>query len=168
MYSIWLTLNAKLATELSDHIDKLAQLTGGPAFEPHLTLCGDLKYERNEVLKLASTMAEAFSGARAKFTEVDFGSSYFQSVFLTMELPESLAGFRLSILSRFGIEPQYPPHISLAYGVKDPEPLLPQLEQINSEFAGQSVTFDNLTVMASSEDRPVEQWRCLNRFHIAA
>jgi hypothetical protein len=166
VYSLWLTFDAALAHELELLIADLARQTGGPVFTPHMTLAGDLDRPRDEVLALAQTIAPAFCSERAEFGHLDFGDTYFQSVFLTVSLRESILGLRQALLAQLDLSPAYPPHVSLAYGARDLRPGNAVLADIERWFARRPAPFASLDVMASSEDRPVEQWRCVSRISL--
>lgn len=163
MYSIWLTLKPEAADAVSGDISALADVTGGPIFEPHMTFYGDMNEERDSAKRIALSLAEVCQDAAAQVKDVSFGETYFQSVFLELELPERLAAFRLSYLAQYGVTPAYPPHISIAYGVEDHSELDPQLAKIRKRYQGKELVFDELVLMASSEDRPVEHWMALDR-----
>jgi len=163
MYSIWLTLQDPLLTDLKTDIETLARLTRGPVFDPHLTVLGDMDLPRVAVLELASTIRPAFQDVTAIVNGVGYGSTFFQSVFLELQLPDALFDLQRSMLKQLGLATKYPPHISLAYGVEERATIKPLMAEIEARYVPRKVAFEGLVVMASSRHVSTENWRILER-----
>lgn len=168
MYSLWLTFAPDVQRDLSGAVSQLAQQAKTPVFEPHMTLIGDLDLPRSEALQLTSSLSPAFQGERAKVLGLDFGKTYFQSVFLTLELSPAASCMRQSVLAQYNKKPAYPPHISLGYGIDAPDAHAALTGQFQAAFVGQVLRFQSLVLMASSEDRPIEDWLSIHQIGLAA
>lgn len=160
--SLWLTFADPVAQELQSHVADFARHNGTACFVPHMTVVGDIDLRRDAAAQLAETIAPAFAGLSGEVVKLGTGATYFQSVFLELALDPTVTAMRNSLLSQFDKSPAYPPHVSLAYGINDPAALQGKLDQIGARFGGTRLAFAELVVMASSEDRPVKDWRPLH------
>ncbi|MDP5217088.1 hypothetical protein Q5Y75_07655 [Ruegeria sp. 2205SS24-7] len=163
LYSLWLTFPQALEDQLGEHVTTLARMTKGPVFQPHVTLVGDLPYDRAREIFTSERIGPIAPRLQGRFGRLNHGDTYFQSLFLVVTLPAQVAHVRQQLLGELDLDPAYPPHVSLAYGSLDGEVPTSYLGKITSTFCDQPAPLAFLDLVASSETRPVESWKIIER-----
>jgi 2'-5' RNA ligase len=97
--------------------DKPHSLATYPVFEPHITLASvqsETPVPLSIIRELIPTTQHAF---QVKFKSVDVGDHYFRSVYITINLDETLTNLHHTVHERLKISPRTPkyPHVSLVY-----------------------------------------------------
>ena len=167
-YSLWLSPAPELAQQIKKDITRIAAITGGPVFDPHVTLAGDVSLDRDQMTTLADGFVDLVPFTSSKIVGAGFGNTYFQSFFLEIEFPGLLYNLRQSILRQLNIDVAYPPHISLAYGAGENVISEREIRSIELTYRNTEVEFASVDIVASSEDTPVEDWAYINRVPLVA
>lgn len=165
-YSLWLSPETELTQKIKSDIIRIAASYGGPIFDPHVTLAGEITSSKEQTIKLAETFADQMPAAPSRVVGIGFGHTYFQSFFLEIEFPRQLNNMRLSILNKLDLTVTYPPHISLAYGVSKREIGKREIESIQMNYCNTTVEFSSVDIVASSVDKAVEDWAYINRISL--
>ncbi len=161
-HSIWLTLDAASEARLSAVIDPLAAEYGRPAFRPHVTFLGDLASDWEATA--AAVDALDWPAARAaRVRGVDWGGTYFTAIFLELEVAPEMFTLRDGVARALtGAAPKpYTPHASLAYGPIEAAEKARLIEGFRAEFAGAEFELAEVSVVSSSVDTPIEDWKPL-------
>jgi len=127
-YTLWLEPTGRAHELLATTIAHLSQEHGGPLFDPHVTLLGDIAGQEETILQQTEQFANALSPVDVIFTVPAFLDQYFQCVFLRIEETSTLLDAHTRARTVFHKEaaPPYMPHLSLLYGLY-PKPLKEQI-----------------------------------------
>lgn len=116
-FSIWLPVGQQIKSKLELVIKDLSKLYGGPIFEPHLTLLGDIPNDKEEMLRSSKKLSAKLKPFKIELGEVSFSTTYFQSVFVRAVAKAPLLKANLLAKKIFKAENNvFMPHISLLYG----------------------------------------------------
>lgn len=137
-FSIWALPEKTTEQNLQSLIVYLSALYGGPFFQPHLTIVGDVDRGRNHVIEVAHKLAEDLDELSLKLGEVSFSTTFFQSVFIRALASAQLMDLNLNAKQLLKIENNvYMPHISLLYGshsMKTREEAVKKVALTNSSY----------------------------------
>ncbi len=164
-YSIWLSFDDESSAMLRSDIRKLHLSLGGPVFDPHLTLVGDMEAEIGQVKEMARCLASSVAPGRILVQGLETSSSFFMACYLRVQLPQSLKDQRRKILRELRCQefPGDPDHVSLAYGPLrncGPGSLL---EELSNKYTSRELTFQYVDIANSAKSIPVENWRVIKR-----
>jgi hypothetical protein len=150
---IWLVPAARDAALLRKQIDQAASLLGSPAFPPHVTMCTE-----PAVTKLAAVGPLRDLPLSVTFTALGFGDDYFHGCYLEAADDARLRELQARCVAALGGEAprNYPPHLSMAYGVLNEEQRTSVAPLMDLP---QTIIFDRLELWAG--DGPVSSWRKL-------
>lgn len=163
LYSLWLLFPDDAAQDFRNQITNLSGYFGGPVFEPHITLASDLEWDDVLMFEQQAQHCRTAEAPIARLNDIQTGNSYFQSVYFTLALPEKLAQLRLDAYAHKNVQPAFPPHISLVYGDAPDALNAPLVQAIGQTYRGISLPLDSVALVASSEDRPIEDWEILRK-----
>ncbi|MEK7111877.1 MAG: hypothetical protein AAB875_00970 [Patescibacteria group bacterium] len=138
-YSIWILLEGKAQETLKKIVNQLSIKYGGPAFEPHLTLLSPIPGKKEAVIEKANEIAKIVRPFKLTTTNVDYGETYFRSVFIRVNTSKPLIDAAMFARTLFGINSIFVSHISLFYGNVDIK---------TREEIAKSVKLPNLTFKA--------------------
>ena len=162
MQSIWLVPKEPEREKLQNLIERVAAVTGGPRFEPHVTILGDVPLPSSEVRFRIGSRIRDIPGFRLRSKEIRVGKSYFESLFLLTELPPVVSELRRlaagSLPSSSGRK-HFVPHVSLAYGRLKPA-IVGQIMEIANGAHPMSLAFDELSIVCAGRAIPLEDWFC--------
>lgn len=161
-HSIWLTLDPASEARLAAVIDPLAEKYDRPTFRPHVTFLGDLASDWETTA--AAVDALDWPAARtARVKGVDWGGTYFTAIFLDLDIAPEFAALRDGVARKLtGAAPKpYRPHASLAYGPIEAEEKARLIAGFREAFAGAEFELAEASVVSSSVDTPIEDWRPL-------
>ena len=121
-YSIWVIPPEPAFSILQRTINELAEKYGGPVFEPHMTILGNVSGELPEIEKKLKELASHIDKLELGLGPVSFSTTYFQSVLARVNSNAKLMQLNLDVKKIFGMENDvFMPHISLLYGDHDME-----------------------------------------------
>lgn len=116
-YSVWALPEQSTEEELQKIIVLLNQLYGGPHFDPHMTLLGDVKAAPEQMADVVDELAEGLSDFNLELGEVSFSTTFFQSVFVRVLATAQLMEQNLKAKQLLKLENNlFMPHVSLLYG----------------------------------------------------
>ncbi len=118
--SLWLMPPAAVRVELTAVIRDLGARYRTPAFEPHITLAGDIP-PRGDMVAKADALARRLTAFSVEPSAAAWGTSYFHAVFLPLVHDASLHEAHGLASDMFGVSRHgtYAPHLSLVYGNLD-------------------------------------------------
>lgn len=130
-YHFFLEPTGAVQAVLSDAIQQLAVLSGGPVCTPHVTLLARIEGERDVVLEGAQALALELSPLHITLGDIGMEDAYFRALYL-YAAGTNLSQAHLKATRRVGISdgPPYFPHLSLMYGNLDAATKERFLEQI--------------------------------------
>lgn len=161
-YTLWLMPKGQVYNKFFNLIKKLARENGGPIFEPHVTLLGDIELFGQGILK---KMAELVHGQRSfpvTLKQIDYEDFFFRTLFVKAEVTEPLFSLHERAKKIFGMEniPPYMPHLSLLYGnypVKLKEKIIKEIGR------DQTAQFDVSSIHLIKGGR-VDDWQIIREF----
>lgn len=163
-YTLWIVPPPDIKDILQKIILDLSKKYGGPIFESHMTLLGDIEVSEKEILEGSKELASRTKPFMLALGEVSFSTTYFQSVLVRIKSSAKLMKANLAVKQIFNVENNlFMPHISLMYGDHDME----TREKIASEVklpAGLSFQAEKIIIIPSSKDP--KDWHHLAEFSL--
>jgi 2'-5' RNA ligase len=117
-YFLWLEPTGKTHELLATTIAHLSQEHGGPLFDPHVTLLGEIAGQEGTLIHKTEKLAHALSPFDLTLTVPAFQDQYFRCVFMRVEATSALLEAHTLARKVFHKEDAIPylPHLSLLYG----------------------------------------------------
>ena len=116
-YSLWLIPEPTLNKKIKLIIDTLSEKYKGPSFPPHITLLNDFKYEKLDFKEKIKNIVSQIQPFNVFFKKVNYKKDFFESLFLDIQIDESLHSARRIANKNLKCEKKnYNPHLSLLYG----------------------------------------------------
>lgn len=164
IYSLWFKPAGATFDVLAEVIDQFAHEFGQTAFEPHVTLIGNLDGTEEEILRRAELLAKRLQPFQIELTEPAHGHQHFQCVFMRVRQTSSVMEAHARALKVFDQdEGGFMPHLSLVYGTfPDARRLeiISRLPDLRTSFEAAAVYL----IEADSDDP--KDWRELAAFPI--
>ena len=149
-FSLWLMPSGDLCEALAHTILRLSRIYQTPAFEPHVTLLGELTEPEAEVLSKTQHLASLIRPCEIRLSRADYLSDYFRCLFLRVEETKPVMEANLKarkVFNRYR-DPKYMPHLSLMYGSLGPgvkETIVPRVgDYFEKRFEVRSIVFISL------------------------
>lgn len=163
-YSLWLTPEGEVYFKLKKLIDKLANQYGGPKFEPHVTLLGDLNLSQEEALSKAFQLSIQLQPYTIGLGALDYTESYFRCVFIKAKKTKQVMRANLEARKIFNIRSneKYMPHLSLLYGNFDEnlkKKIIKELGALNFKLKVKRIYLTN-----SSRFTEPKEWQAVAEF----
>ena len=99
-FSLWLMPSGDLYEALAHTILRLSRVYQTPAFEPHVTLLGELTEPETEVLSKTQHLASLIRPCEIRLSRADYLSDYFRCLFLRVEETEPVMAELVADLRR--------------------------------------------------------------------
>lgn len=117
-YSIWAIPSSKAYERLSEVIYFLSKKYYAPIFEPHITIIGGLKGEKNNLINKTEELASKINPYKAELTQISFLNDYFKSLFVNVRKTQEVIrpNFKAERIFNKKSCSEYMPHLSLIYG----------------------------------------------------
>lgn len=116
-YSLWITPSGEVKEVLQKIINRLSSSYNGPIFEPHMTLLGNIKIHKDQMIEKAKNLSTELTQFPLSFSEASFSTTYFQSVFIRVKSTASLMNANMKAKEIYRQENTvFMPHISVLYG----------------------------------------------------
>lgn len=115
-FSIWLTFPQDIKQQLETVVRSLAEKHKSPIFEPHITLISQVTGTEEHVTNQVKVLAKNTKAFNLGLTDVDYSTTYYQSVFVRITTSLPLIKLRMQAQKIFDIDGFYMPHTSLVYG----------------------------------------------------
>ena len=117
-YHLWVKPSGAVRDMLAQTIRELARELGGPVFEPHVTLLGNLAGTEEEHIQRSQIATPQLQPFNIILSQPSYGTQYFQCVFMRAEQTPPLISAN-TVVKRIFKKPDeiYMPHLSLVYGL---------------------------------------------------
>mmetsp|Transcript_34080 Transcript_34080/g.86256 ORF Transcript_34080/g.86256 Transcript_34080/m.86256 type:complete len:190 (-) Transcript_34080:418-987(-) len=146
-YSIWLSPapDSPLYAQLEKEMGALRAEYGGPQFQPHVTLLGDIRRPRDDVAATAQALAAQIKPYRINLLNVTRGTFYYQCVFALAARDEAVmaAGAAARRAYDMGDKPHMP-HLSLLYADLDDAAKDKAASQARARLFGEGSSYSTL------------------------
>ncbi|MBI2334274.1 2'-5' RNA ligase family protein [Candidatus Daviesbacteria bacterium] len=166
-YTLWIVPNPQIKSILEKIILDLSQEYGGPYFEPHMTLLGDIEVSEKEILEGTQKLASSIKPFALTLGEISFSTTFFQNVFVRVKSNAKLMDANLKAKQVFKMDNNlFMPHISLLYGDHD----MSTREKIASNIElspDLSFRAEKISVVTSSSRNP-RDWQHVVQFSFNA
>jgi hypothetical protein len=159
-YSLWLAPDRE-----SPEYERLAELIeeyaraheNSPAFDPHLTVAGNLSKDKSEILSVGEQLVEEHYPIDVSLERPYCSTTKFQCVFLLAEPSTALLELQQDATELLGSEPgMYVPHLSLIYSTMDLAERRELVDSLGEEGLGMTFTASELQVAETGG--PVPDW----------
>ena len=162
-HSIWLHPTEDVAESLRGDIGRVCKLSGGPLFEPHVTLLGDLSGPPEKTQFACESVFRQTNAIRVKAIGLASTNRFFMSLFLELDMPAALYAARADIAERLSVQPPpFRPHISLAYGYDAQAAPAGILDELNAKNVGRAFCLSAISVVASASTIAIEKWKIMS------
>lgn len=163
-HSVWLCPEAEQGRPLVDAITGYAQRFGTPAFEPHVTLLGDLLWAPQVTVAACRSVLTHLLSTTGCVSRVSQTTDYFMSLFLDVDIAAPVATARAELAAALSIDALQPfrPHLSLAYGLSAEEPGQKAVQELSDRFVGQTLKFNDIKIVHSAKKVAIENWRTIH------
>jgi len=117
-YSLWLIPSGEQERRLAETIGRLSRESGGPLFEPHLTLLGGIGGAEDLAVAATGRLAAALRPIVLQFCAIEFGNEPYRCLYLRVAENDHLTAAQREAMRLFGrtVDPSFMPHLSLFYG----------------------------------------------------
>ena len=122
-YSIWLTLEKDSRSSYRNLIIKLSKRFKSSSFEPHCTIYGRLDINLDDIKAVITDLVTTRNQFSTTVKTLKSGNSQWKSLYLSIKNNQQMNFLHLQCKKKFGLSRKYAfdPHLSLAYGLYDPE-----------------------------------------------
>ncbi len=163
-YWIWGLFSSKDTYFLNQIKAKVQSKLKSPFFQTHLTLSGPYLNISDIFLNKLKNFAKDNSAISLNVDGYDFRQEIYKSFFIAIKNSCSLKELRRNIynLSKFDLENNYSPHISLSYGnheLKEKKELISKLSKINK-----SITLSKIALVFVDEN--INLWKIIESFDL--
>lgn len=161
-YTLWLMPKGEVYNRFESLIKKLAKEYGGPIFEPHVTLLGDIEQSEEEVIRKTEQLVLGQKPFPITLKQIDYQDYHFRALFVRAEITESLLSLHNRAKEIFGMQdiPSYMPHLSLLYG-NYPNELK---EKIISEIGREQTAQFEVSSVYLIKGGEVKDWQIVKEF----
>lgn len=182
-YSLWMMPDATSEQNivLQREIDTSSALYKTPRFPAHVTLLPDIKMASDEVLERTRNLVKVWwqdehlkEGWKATFQKVKRGSSYFQCVYILLEMDPTVmraATIAREVFKMESVLGPYMPHLSLVYADMTDEEKVNAVQDIELRLLGSDQAKKKLKLeglgfasgkvsvwYTPTEDKTLESW----------
>ncbi|MES0885278.1 hypothetical protein [Roseibium sp. SCP14] len=163
MKSVWLTVDDKTRAMFREQVGKLAETARMPVFEPHITVVGDVDAELDVIVGNCEEVFCTPLNSAASVSGADGLDDPFMSLFLDVQLAQSVLERRDELYSRLmGSEPStFRPHISLAYHFESQENRRSVVDTMAELFTGHAFGVARIEIWEADKVTPIERWQRL-------
>ncbi len=116
-YHLWLKPSGELFDRLAELMKDLRQRYRGPAFDPHVTLLGEM--EGDDLCEKASSLASNLPVLEIHLGDPAYQEDYFHCLYFTVDNTPKMKEAHQQAQHMFGVMPRsvFHPHMSLLYGL---------------------------------------------------
>jgi 2'-5' RNA ligase len=116
-HALWLLPEDAVSTRVAAVIDHLARTRGGPRFLPHVTVLAGVEKPVGELRTRTRALARSLPSVAVTLGRAAVRAEHFKALFVEIESTE-LRALHLRAAAALGVpaDPEYLPHLSLAYG----------------------------------------------------
>ncbi|CAA2957185.1 cyclic phosphodiesterase-like [Olea europaea subsp. europaea] len=102
VYSVWALPPEDVRPRLKNLMEGLRSESGGPEFEPHVTVVGAISLTENEALDMFKRACEGLKAYNATVDKVATGTFFYQCVFLLLHPTPEVVEVRSHCSNQFG------------------------------------------------------------------
>jgi hypothetical protein len=159
--SIWLIPTSEWLSVFREEIWRLSRELQTEAFEPHVTVLGDIAAEVKELRDIVPRLAGGLPPFELLVSHVEGMDLHFRALYLRMiDHPRFhlLCRQAASAIDRpFSVSPY--PHLSLAYGRLSADVRRDLCDNLFPRFRDVRIPFDRLALVRASSSLLVDEWR---------
>lgn len=163
-YSVWAFPPPDVKERLKSLMLSLRSEFGGPTFDPHITVVGELRLRRNDAIARLHSAAATIKPYTARISSVGHGALFYQCVYLLIDPSPEVTETSYHCCGHFGYKSATPymPHLSLIYGdLEDGEKVRARkrAEEIDSDIYGLTFEISSLALCKTdTRDKTTESW----------
>lgn len=118
-YTLWLVPKEPVYSRFSKLITNLAKKYGGPLFEPHVTLLGELTLSEKRLIFLIEKLVEKQKPFTITLNKIAYEDYYFRTLIVKALKTRPLLALHQKAKKIFEVKntSPYMPHLSLLYGI---------------------------------------------------
>jgi len=133
VYSIWLMLEQDSRVSYRDLIIKLSKKLKTSSFDPHCTLYGRLDLNIDQIRPTVIELVKTNNQFSTNVKRLKTGNTKWKSLYLALDNNKNLRYLYGACKKQFGSKRKYAfdPHLSIAYGIFDPESIHYATKNIN-------------------------------------
>tara|TARA_B100000524_G_scaffold17364_1_gene9124 strand:- start:168 stop:680 length:513 start_codon:yes stop_codon:yes gene_type:complete len=161
IWGLFLPIETKILNEIKATVQNKLK---SPVFETHITLAGPYFNIDKSFLNKLKTFGESNSSIVLNVDKYDFKQEIFKSFYISIKNSRQLEDIRKNIydLSKFDLESNYLPHISLSYGnhgIKEKKILISRLPTLSKTIKMSKIAFVEV-------DEDINLWKILECFDL--
>jgi len=159
--SIWLIPTSEWLSVFREEIRRLSRELQTEAFEPHVTVLGDIAADVKELSDIVPRLAAGLPPFELSVAHVEGMDLHFRALYLRM-----IDHPRFQLLCRqaasaidmpLNVSPY--PHLSLPYGKLSADVRRGLCDDLLPRFRDAMIGFDRLALVRASSSLPVDEWR---------
>ena len=164
-FGFWLLPPKEVQAEYKKVIDKYSGRLKTPSFEPHITILGTVKGDREEIIGKVEKIALNISPIEIMISDITISTTYHQCVFARIKPTPSLLDAHLDLKDVLDstTKGMYVPHMSLIYGdisLKEKNEIAEEIQLTTSNFQA-----DRLCVV-NTDDLDPKTWTHVAEFEL--
>lgn len=160
-YTLWLMPREEIYIRLEQLIKKLAAEYGGPIFEPHVTLLGDIELPEKEMLWRTEELVKGQKSFPVTLKQIYYEDFYFRTLFVKAEISYMLRTLHDKAKKIFEMDiPPLMAHLSILYGNYPKEVKEKIIREIGKD---QTATFDVNSIFLIKGGE-VKEWKIIKGF----
>lgn len=119
--SLWLVPGGKIREDLARLVRNVSARSGGPVFEPHVTLVPGIEGDVEPVLRAVARLAARTAPFEIRLEALGWRDEYFRCLFVEVRQDRELMALARTAREMLDLpaEPGYFPHLSLLYADLD-------------------------------------------------
>ncbi len=161
MYSLWLIPDCPSEKNFQDLILDLSERFDTLAFAPHITLISDISGPPDGIQNHCRQVLDQINNRRVTIIDVLASRRPFMSLFAKIALDDEFLRLRQNLAEALGVaaDPDFLPHLSLAYAVEEGRLKQQQLARLGRQLRGIDFDIASLDLVSSSQQIPIPEWQ---------
>lgn len=155
-HALWLLPEEAVSTRVAAVIDHLARTRGGPRFLPHVTVVAGIEKSSAELRTRTRALARSLPALTVTLGRATGRAEQYKALFVEIESAD-LRALHVRAAAALGLafDPEYLPHLSLAYGDFTAAAKEDMLDRVGRRW-GETCVLDRLAVVPLAG--PPESW----------
>jgi 2'-5' RNA ligase len=162
-YHLWFEPTGEAHDILARTIREIAPELGGPVFEPHVSLIGNLDGTEEEIVDRTSELGRSLQPVTITLTEPSYRDEHFRCLFMLAKPDRNLMNAYAVASDRFRKPREdFMPHLSLAYGSASEAQKKSIIQELPREVR---MTFEVATIsLIRADSLAPKDWHGAGRF----
>lgn len=165
-YTLWLVPPIEVMAECQSIIDEYGKKYLIHTFQPHITLTGGIRPEKNHLIELIESVLDDVKPLDITIPEISISTTFFQCVFARVTPTPQLLDLHVALRSACNIvaEDFFMPHMSLVYGD------LPSIEKqhISNQIVFPTTHFTcNTVYLVDGQSKDISTWKRIKEFKLS-